>query len=42
MLKQMPEFIALQKHYDEDMSEKHMRELFKSDPDRFKKFRCSN
>ena len=31
-------WFVLQKHYEEEMNRRHMRDLFASDPDRFKKF----
>jgi glucose-6-phosphate isomerase len=31
-------WFVLQKHYEEEMNRRHMRDLFTADPDRFKKF----
>ena len=31
-------WFVLQKHYEEEMNRRHMRDLFAADPDRFKKF----
>ena len=31
-------WFLLQKHYEEEMNRRHMRDLFAADPDRFKKF----
>src|SRR5215217_9497651 len=34
-------WLLLKRHYDEEMQRTHLRKLFASDPDRFKKFSLS-
>lgn len=41
-LKKTKEYAALQNHFDQVISGKHMRQLFKDDSERFNKFRLIN